>query len=80
MATVKLVLAFFLSLFQILTPVTALVVNLGEGNFFSEWSATDKFTADYCAEIEKTPDEDFSKKDLRANGDKSKHVRKNFTL
>jgi hypothetical protein len=59
MATVKLVLAFFLSLFQILTPVTALVVNLGEGNFFDEWSATDKFTADYCAEIEKNPDEDF---------------------
>lgn len=59
MATVKLVLAFFLSFFRILTPVTALVVNLGEGNFFDEWSATDKFTADYCAEIEKNPDEDF---------------------
>lgn len=59
MATVKLVLAFFLSLFQILTPVTALVVNLGEDGFFSEWSENDKFTADYCAEIEKDPDEDF---------------------
>lgn len=59
MATVKLVLAFFLSLFQILTPVTALVVNFGESNFFSEWSVTDKFTADYCAEIKKNPDEDF---------------------
>lgn len=59
MATVKLVLAFFLSLFQILTPVAALVVNFGESNFFDEWSVTDKFTADYCAEIEKDPDEDF---------------------
>lgn len=59
MATVKLVLAFFLSLFQILTPVAALVVNFGESNFFSEWSVTDNFTADYCAEIEKNPDEDF---------------------
>ncbi len=59
MATVKLVMAFFLSLFQILTPVTALVVNFGEAAFFSEWSADDKFTADYCAEIEKDPDEDF---------------------
>ena len=59
MATVKLVLAFFLSLFQILTPVAALVANLGEDRFFSEWSAADEFTADYCAEIEKNPDEDF---------------------
>ncbi len=59
MATVKLVLAFFLSLFQILTPVAALVVNFGESSFFSEWSATDNFTADCCAEIEKNPDEDF---------------------
>lgn len=59
MATVKLILAFFLSLFQILSPVAALVVNFGESNFFSEWSATDEFTADYCAEIEKNPDEDF---------------------
>ena len=59
MATVKLVLAFFLSFFQILSPVTALVVNLGESNFFAEWSATDKFTAEYCAEIAKNPDEDF---------------------
>ncbi len=59
MATVKLVLAFFLSLFQILSPVAALVVNLGESAFFTEWSATDEFTADYCAEIKKNPDEDF---------------------
>ncbi len=59
MATLKLILAFFLSLIQILSPVAALVVNFGESNFFAEWSAKDKFTADYCAEIEKNPDEDF---------------------
>lgn len=59
MATLKLILAFFLSIFRILTPVGALVVNFGESNFFSEWSVTDEFTADYCAEIEKNPDEDF---------------------
>lgn len=59
MATVKLILAFFLSLFQILSPVAALVVNFGESSFFTEWSATDEFTADYCAEVEKNPDEDF---------------------
>ena len=59
MATVKLVIAFFLSLFQILTPVAAMVVNFGESNFFSKWSVNEKFTTDYCAEIEKNPDEDF---------------------
>ncbi|MBR3819261.1 MAG: metallophosphoesterase [Clostridia bacterium] len=59
MATLKLISAFFLSLFQILTPVAALVVNFGESNFFDEWSVTDKFTVNYCAEIEKNPDEDF---------------------
>ena len=56
MATLKLILAFFLSIFRILTPVGALVVNFGESNFFTEWSVTDEFTADYCAEIEKNPD------------------------
>ena len=59
MATLRLILAFFLSFFRILAPVGALVVNFGESNFFSEWSVTDEFTADYCAEIEKNPDEDF---------------------
>ncbi len=59
MATVKLVLAFFLSIFQVLSPVAALVVNLGESRFFCEWSATDEFTSDYCAKIEKNPDKDF---------------------
>lgn len=59
MATVKLVLAFFLSLVQILSPVAALVMNFGEDKFFSEWSASDKFTTDYCAEISKNPNEDF---------------------
>ncbi len=59
MATVKLISAFFLSLFQILSPVAALVVNFGESAFFTEWSVTDNFTADYCVEIEKNPDEDF---------------------
>ncbi|MBP3937800.1 MAG: metallophosphoesterase [Clostridia bacterium] len=59
MATLKLILAFFLSFFQILSPVGAIIVNFGEGNFFAEWSVTDEFTADYCVELEKNPDEDF---------------------
>ncbi len=59
MGTVKQILAFFVSLFQILSPVTAYVANFGESRFFSKWSATDEFTADYCAQIEKNPDEDF---------------------
>lgn len=59
MATVKLVLAFLLSFSQILSPIFAYVTNFGESKFFTEWSATDEFTADYCAEIAKNPDEDF---------------------
>ncbi len=59
MATIKLVLSFFLALTQVLSPVAAWVVNLGEGRFFTEWSVTDEFTADYCAEIAKDPDKDF---------------------
>ena len=59
MAVIKQILAFFISIFQILQPVGALVLNFGEDNFFSEWSATDEFTADYCIELEKDPDEDF---------------------
>ncbi len=59
MATLKLILAFFLSFFQILSPVGALVVNFGEDDFFTEWSVNDEFTADYCAEIVKDPDKDF---------------------
>lgn len=59
MAVLKQILAFFICIFQILTPVGALVVNFGEDNFFIEWSASDEFTADYCAEVEKNPDEDF---------------------
>lgn len=59
MATVKLVLAFFLSFAQVLSPMFAYVTNFGESKFFTEWSASDEFTADYCAEIAKNPDEDF---------------------
>lgn len=59
MATVKLVLSFFLAFAQVLSPVAAWVVNLGESRFFTEWSVTDEFTEDYCAEIAKDPDEDF---------------------
>lgn len=59
MATIKLVLSFFLALVQILSPMAAWVVNLGEGRFFTEWNPNDKFTADYCAELVKDPDENF---------------------
>lgn len=59
MATVKLVLSFFLSILQVLSPVGAYVANFGEANFFYEWSATDEFTADCCIELEKDPNKDF---------------------
>ncbi len=59
MATVKLVLAFFLSFFQIISPVAAYVTHFGESAFFTEWAVTDEFTSDYCAEVVKDPDEEF---------------------
>lgn len=59
MATVKLVFSFIMALCQILTPVGALVVNFGEGAFFSDWSAADEFTQDSYIELQKNPDEDF---------------------
>lgn len=59
MASIKLVLSFFLAIVQVITPIAAWVVNFGESRFFTEWSATDEFSADYCAEIAKDPNEDF---------------------
>ncbi len=59
MAIIKLIVSFLLSISQVLTPITAYVSNFGEKSFFTEWSASDEFTADYCAEIEKDPNEDF---------------------
>ena len=59
MATVKLVLSFFLAFIQIISPMAAWVVNLGESSFFTEWSSNEKFSTDYCAELTKDPDKDF---------------------
>ncbi len=59
MATIKLIISFILSLCQILTPVGALIANLGESNFFTQWSADDAFTTDSYVEVVKNPDEDF---------------------
>ena len=59
MAILKLIIAGILAIAQILSPVMAYISNFGESNFFTEWSATDEFTADYCVELEKDPDKDF---------------------
>ncbi|MBR6785250.1 MAG: metallophosphoesterase [Clostridia bacterium] len=59
MATIKLVLSFFLSLYQIISPMAAYVMNFGESNFFTEWSVNDEFTEDCYAVVEKDPEKDF---------------------
>lgn len=59
MATVKLVISFFLAFFQVLSPVVSYVTHFGEASFFDEWSATDTFTEDNYIEIKKDPDKDF---------------------
>ncbi|MBQ3149896.1 MAG: metallophosphoesterase [Clostridia bacterium] len=59
MAIAKLIISFFLSIGQILSPVVAFVANGGEGAFFTEWSETDTFDKDDYIELKKTPGEDF---------------------
>ncbi len=59
MATIKLIFSFLLAFWQVLTPVGALILNGGEDNFFTEWSANDEFTSDSYAEVKKAPDKDF---------------------
>ena len=56
---IKLIMAFFLSLTQIFTPVDALIQSGGEDAYFSEWSASDVFDEEDYIELEKTPGEDF---------------------
>lgn len=59
MAIIKLIIAGFLALGQILSPVGAWITNFGEAAFFDEWSAEDEFTKDSYVELKKTPGEDF---------------------
>ena len=59
MATIKLIFSFLLAIFQVLSPIGALLINGGENSFFYEWSASDEFTSDCYAEVEKNPDRDF---------------------
>ncbi len=56
---IKLIMAFFLSLTQIFTPVDALIQSGGEDAYFSEWSVSDVFDEEDYIELEKTPGEDF---------------------
>ena len=59
MAILKLIMAGFLALGQILAPVGAWIANFGEAAFFTEWSAEDEFTTDCYIELEKEPGKDF---------------------
>ena len=58
MAIIKMILAFLMSLSQILAPVGA-VVQTGEAAYFTDWSLEDTFDEDDYIELEKTPGEDF---------------------
>lgn len=59
MAILRLIMAGFLALGQILAPVGAWISNFGESAFFTEWSAEDEFTTDSYIELEKEVGEDF---------------------
>ncbi len=59
MAIIKMLLAYVLSLTQILAPIGAWITAGGESAFYTEWSATDEFTEDCYIALEKEPGEDF---------------------
>lgn len=59
MATVRLVFAFLMSIFQIITPSINAFFAGGEETFFEDWSAEKPYTAEYAAELKKDPNKDF---------------------
>ncbi len=59
MQTVRVIIAYLMSLFQVVSPVFATVFAGGEGAFFTEWSVTDEFTAEDYITIQKDPEKDF---------------------
>ncbi len=58
MAILKLIVAFFLSVTQLITPYLSFM-NTGIDPYFETWSKTDKFTRAYAVELEKKPEKDF---------------------
>ncbi len=58
MAEIKQILAYLLSVIQIIMPIGAQFIK-GEDSFFTEWSVTDVFDADDYITIEKDPEKDF---------------------
>lgn len=56
MAALKLVVAFFMVLPQILAPVTGMI---NEDSFFEDWSSEQEYTHEYSVILEKDPDKDF---------------------
>ena len=58
MAEIKQILAYLLSVIQILMPIGAQIF-VGEDYYFTEWSVTDEFDADDYITIEKDPEKDF---------------------
>ena len=53
-AVFSLVLAFFMSLGQIISPLFA-----NQSKYFEKWDAGQKFETEYCVELEKKPGKDF---------------------
>lgn len=58
-AYLKTIIAVLVSLWQILSPLGAVVLKGGEENFFEKWSPSQEYTDDYAVSFEKDPDRDF---------------------
>lgn len=58
MSTIKLITAFFMAFFQIMSPLGVSLFG-GELAYFEDWSSSDKFTESSYVELQKDPDRDF---------------------
>lgn len=56
MSTLRMILAFFMLLPQILAPVPAM---LQQSKYFEDWSAQQEYTEDYAVTVQKDPNKDF---------------------
>ena len=58
MSIIKLITAFFMAFFQIISPLGVMLTG-GEADCFENWSVAEKFAADNYIELKKNPNQDF---------------------
>ncbi|MCR5151510.1 MAG: metallophosphoesterase [Clostridiales bacterium] len=59
MSVIKLVIAFFMSITQLIAPYAQFLFHGGIDSFFEKWDESTAFTKEYAVELAKDPDKDF---------------------